>query len=98
MHFDNDEVFNNVVEIKRVERTIVIDEDKVQALFERKSRVPSNVVMGITLKFNKFLPPRDDKESFSTYFMRRPLYSTNVLCSDQNENIKRLEEAEKVIN
>jgi len=90
LSFDDDNVFNYVVEQTRCEKTLVVSQERAEALFERAENVPANVMKAITRDFYKFTPSGRGSTYASSYINRVNMYGQNVLISNPQVIIQRV--------
>eukprot|EP00095_Tigriopus_kingsejongensis_P009936 maker-scaffold1000_size72005-snap-gene-0.10 protein:Tk09936 transcript:maker-scaffold1000_size72005-snap-gene-0.10-mRNA-1 annotation:"structural maintenance of chromosomes protein 6" len=85
----NPEVFNYVVDFKRIETTLVLSQTMAQDLFSEAKNVPRNAAKAITPDFYRFIPAT--KGNYASYFMERPRGHLNTLVADTRSNQATLE-------
>jgi len=77
------------VEQTHCEKTLVLSQEKAQALFERASTVPANVSKIITEDFYKFTP-NAAKSNYGSSYINRPNFTQNFLISDPQVAVDRI--------
>ncbi|TRY60937.1 hypothetical protein TCAL_04216 [Tigriopus californicus] len=89
LEFDHPDVFNYVVDYKRVESTIVVDQVQAQKLFSQVKNVPKNAESAISPDFYRFIPAT--KGNYASYFMERPRRGAiNCLTADTQSDLANL--------
>ena len=68
--FENDEVFNFVVDSFKIEQILVTTDNIAQKLFRQKDSVPLNTKYAITRTFNRYNPPT--RGNYASYYIRDP--------------------------
>lgn len=90
LEFDHPDVFNYVVDYKRIESTIVVDQVKAQKLFSQIKNVPKNAESAISPDFYRFIPAT--KGNYASYFMERPRRGAlNCLAADTQSDLVNLQ-------
>ena len=67
--FKNDEVFNLLVDRKKIERIMVVTNDEIpQNLFHSRQTVPRNTIKAISTNFFSYHPPT--LGNYSSYYIK----------------------------
>ncbi len=82
LSFDNDQVFNTVIDQAKCESVLITDDATAQRLFLRKETVPANTRVAITTNFYKYNPPT--RGNYSSSYIDRPRDMMNYLIPDRD--------------